>query len=215
MASTTETIRIGPADHGRRMTLEEYLDAEAIEGYRYELARGVLEVTNVPGEDHGVIVWGLLQAVGRYDIDHPGMIYRAGGAGEFQLVMPGLVSGRNPDIAVTLRNTPRTVRGRRLPTLVMEVVSRGKQSRERDHRTKREEYLAHGVLENWIVDPKERRILVLIRDGDTWVERPFAEGRIAEGLVLPGLRIDVAGLLALTVDGEDEGGEEAGDAPGP
>jgi Uma2 family endonuclease len=208
MASTTETTRLGPADHGRRMSLEEFLDAEAIEGYRYELARGVLEVTNVPGEDHGVIVWALLGAVRDYERDHPGVIYRAGGAGEFQLVMPGLVSGRNPDIAVTLRNTPKTIRGRRLPTLVMEVVSRGKQSRERDHWTKREEYLAHGVLEYWIVDPEERRILVLIRDGDSWIDRPFSEGQVAEGLVLPGFRVAVAELLALP-EGDEEDATEA------
>ena len=42
------TLRIGPADHGRRMTLEEFREAEEEEGYRYELGRGVLEVTESP-----------------------------------------------------------------------------------------------------------------------------------------------------------------------
>ena len=45
---STLATRIGPADHGRAMTLEEFRDAEEEEGYRYELARGVLEVTEVP-----------------------------------------------------------------------------------------------------------------------------------------------------------------------
>ena len=39
MATAAEVLRIGPADHGRRMSLQEFLDAEEEEGYRYELAR--------------------------------------------------------------------------------------------------------------------------------------------------------------------------------
>ena len=50
---STLATRIGPADHGRAMTLEEFRDAEEEPGYRYELARGVLEVTEVPNDPHG------------------------------------------------------------------------------------------------------------------------------------------------------------------
>jgi hypothetical protein len=49
-------LRIGPADHGRVMTLEEFREAEEEQGYRYELARGVLEVSEVPNDPHGVVV---------------------------------------------------------------------------------------------------------------------------------------------------------------
>jgi hypothetical protein len=38
--ATVNAIFIGPADHGRKMTLEEFMEAEVEEGYRYELARG-------------------------------------------------------------------------------------------------------------------------------------------------------------------------------
>ncbi len=57
MATITTLLRIGPADKGRVMTLEEFMEAEVEEGYRYELARGVLEVSEVPNDPHGVIVW--------------------------------------------------------------------------------------------------------------------------------------------------------------
>jgi hypothetical protein len=50
MATGATPLRIGPADHGRELTLQEFLEAEEEEGYRYELARGVLEVTEVPNE---------------------------------------------------------------------------------------------------------------------------------------------------------------------
>ena len=36
----TIATRIGPADHGRAMSLEEFLEAEEEPGYRCELARG-------------------------------------------------------------------------------------------------------------------------------------------------------------------------------
>jgi Uma2 family endonuclease len=95
--ATVDTIRIGPADRGRTLTLEELMEAEAEEGYRYELARGVLEVTHVPGEPHGITVWRLISAIRDYDREHTGLIYRAGGAGEYRLWLPGLISGRNPE----------------------------------------------------------------------------------------------------------------------
>src|SRR4051794_29065918 len=99
----TIATRIGPADHGRKMTLEEFLDAEEEPGYRYELARGVLEVTYVPGEPHGLIVYLLYKLLTRFDDQHPRVIYRFGGASEFRLCLPAMVSGRNPDVAVSLR----------------------------------------------------------------------------------------------------------------
>src|SRR3954451_11866529 len=99
--------RIGPADHGRTMTLEELRDAEVEEGYRYELARGVLEVTEVPNDPHGQVVDNLHQAVTTYRHHHPGLIRRVGGAGEFRLWVPGMGSGRNPDLAIVFEGTPK------------------------------------------------------------------------------------------------------------
>ena len=61
MATVTTPLRIGPADHGRMMSLDEFEEADFEEGYRYELARGVLEVSEIPGELHAVIVWLLLR----------------------------------------------------------------------------------------------------------------------------------------------------------
>jgi len=37
-------IRIGPADHGRRMSLDDFDRAIAAEGWNYELGKGVIEV---------------------------------------------------------------------------------------------------------------------------------------------------------------------------
>ena len=71
MATVTTLIRIGPTDRGRTMTLDEFEEADFEEGYRYELARGVLEVSEIPGELHAVIVWALLRLIADYDRAHP------------------------------------------------------------------------------------------------------------------------------------------------
>lgn len=184
--------RIGPADHGRAMTLEEFRDADEEPGYRYELARGVLEVTEVPNDPHGQIVFNLYTAIARYHQEHPGVILRYGGAGEFRLWLPGMISGRNPDVAVVLRGAPKNLRGRRLPALAVEVVSVG--SETRDYETKRQEYLVFGLAEYWIVDPQARRVTVLVRDGDVWTERAFQDDQVIVSAVLPGLDVRVADL---------------------
>src|SRR4051794_22604083 len=67
MAMATLRLRIGPAHQGRRMTLAEFEEADFEAGYRYELARGVLEVSDSPGETHAVIVWAILRAIANYD----------------------------------------------------------------------------------------------------------------------------------------------------
>jgi Uma2 family endonuclease len=188
----TITNRIGPADHGRAMTLDEFREAEEEPGYRYELARGVLEVTEVPNDPHGQIVWNLHRAFVAYDLAHPGLILRYGGASEFRLWLPGMMSGRNPDAAVVLRGTPRDERGRRPPVLAIEVVSEG--GATRDYETKRQEYLVYGLREYWIVDPQTRCVTVLSRDGDVWVERLFQGDQTIETRVLPGFVGRVADL---------------------
>src|SRR3954468_9426792 len=108
----TTHLRIGPADQGRRMTLEEFREAEEEPGYRYELARGVLEVTEVPNDPHGQIVDNLREALSRYRRDHPGLIRRIGHAGEVRLIIPGLGSDRNPDMGIVFRDAPLDRRGR-------------------------------------------------------------------------------------------------------
>ncbi len=188
----TVATRIGPADHGRKMTLEEFLEAEEVPGHRYELARGVVEVTEVPNDPHGQVVCNLYDVVSNYKRSNPGVILRYGGGNEFRLWMPGMVSGRNPDLSVVVRGTLKDQRGRFNPSLVAEVVSKG--SIDRDYRAKREEYLAFGILEYWIIDLPARKLTLLVRDGDVWVERPCPEDQPIPSLVLRGLTSTVPDL---------------------
>ena len=192
--ATAAQLRLRPADNGRALTLDEFREADEEEGHRYELAGGVLEVTEVPNDPHGGVVCNLYRALAQYWRIHPGAIHRFGGASEFRLWIPAMISGRNPDVAVVLRNAPKDVRGRRVPALAVEVVSASGETR--DYVTKREEYLVYGLFEYWIVDPGAKTVTVLLRDGGAWVERAYKEDQPVESLVLPGFGVTVAELLA-------------------
>ncbi len=210
----TVTTRITPADNGRRMTLEEFQEAETEEGYRYELARGVIEVTKVPGDRHGTVVSNLYTGVAIYRHTHPGVIHRFGGGSEYRLWLPGLVSGRNPDLGVSLVGQSKHFRRQGIPALVAEVVSA--RSGDRDYRVKREEYLAYGLLEYWIVDFLGRRFTLLTRNGDVWREQIIPDERAIPSVVLPGLATTVADLWANLdrYEGEEEDEEiEPGEIP--
>jgi hypothetical protein len=57
---SSKTIsRIGPADQGRRMSLEEFEHAEAEEGRLFELGRGVVTMVDVPYPGHLAQVFAL------------------------------------------------------------------------------------------------------------------------------------------------------------
>jgi Uma2 family endonuclease len=196
----TSTRRIGPADHGLRMTLDDFIDAEFEEGWLYELARGVIAVTEVPGIHHGRIVERLTEMFVAYKQAHPGVInYRAGG-GECRLQLPGMQSDRHPDQAIYLLPPPsgQAPWTHWCPHLVVEVVSEG--GEDRDYTEKREEYLRAGVREYWILDPRERRLLVLKRAGDVWEETIVSAGAPYQSHVLPGLEVRPDELLGPVED---------------
>jgi Uma2 family endonuclease len=79
---------------------------------------------------------------------------------------------------------------------------------------KREEYLAFGIREYWIVDPVVRMVTVLVRDGDVWVEQVFRDGQQANSSILPGLAIETSALWAQPESATDEQAyeQEVGDA---
>jgi Uma2 family endonuclease len=191
----TVRLRIGPADHGRRMSLEEFREAEEEPGYLYELARGVLEVSEVPGDAHWQIVDNLHEAFSLHRRQHPGVIVRIGHGSDVRFIVPEFSSDRHPDLGVLVRGDPLDDRGRRRPSLVVEVISPGKAARKRDYETKREEYLALGLREYWIVDPLLRQVVVLVRregpGGPTWDEGVFRDQDVIVSALLPGF----AGLV--------------------
>lgn len=185
----TQTVtKIGPADHGRRMTLDEFDKAEVREGYIYELSRGVITVSDVPNPRHLAQVDALRQQLSEYRATHPGQIRRLAGGGECKILLADLESERHPDLA--LYNTPspeEDVWSLWIPEIVAEVVSPG--SEQRDYVEKREEYLRFGIQEYWIVDANRRAILVLRRSGGRWKERAVQPPETYRTRLLPGFEL--------------------------
>jgi len=168
---TTQTIKIGPADHGRRMSLADFEHAEVKEGRLYELGRGVIIVSDVPGLRHLMQLNALRRQLHAYDLQHPGRIHNIAGGSDCKILLADLESERHPDLAIYKNPPPEgdDFWASWIPEIVIEVISPS--SEDRDYIEKREEYLRFGVREYWIVDAEREEVLVLRRSAGRWTER--------------------------------------------
>jgi Uma2 family endonuclease len=159
-----------------------------------ELVDGCVEVLEMPTKSHQKMVQYLLNAL---------VTFLASGRLGDAISAPYRVrlrdqTFREPDIVVYLtENLGRF--GERYgegADLVVEVVSGDAASRNRDYQDKRRDYAEARIPEFWIVDPAERRILVLSLDGDAYaVSGESVLGDEAESKLLNGFRVSVAGVL--------------------
>ncbi len=177
--------------NGTLMTPEEF---DAVEEYdrefHYELIHGVVIVNPIPGggesspnERLGYLIW-------KYAEDHPNgsivdetlpeqYVFLASGNRRKadRLVWTGL--GRAPN----LRHD--------LPTIAIEFTSKSRRDRRRDYEEKRDEYLAHGIKEYWIID-RFRRSMTVFRGTEEVVLKETENYTTA---LLPGFELPLAKLL--------------------
>ena|SRR5438132_40852 len=189
-------IKVGPADHGRPMSLADFDHAEVQEGYLYELGRGVIVVSDVPKKKHLYQVDAIKDQLRAYKLGHPGRIQIIAGGGECKILVVGYESERHPDLAIYKTVPPEEGEdfwSTWIPELVIEVVSPG--SELRDYQEKREEYLAFGVHEYWIFDADKQEMLVLQRVGGRWREKVVRPPEIYQTRVLPGLQFSCASVF--------------------
>ena len=189
-------IVVGPADHGRRMTLDEFDTAEGVEGRLYELSRGEVVVTDVPNPGHGEVVFALRQQLAAYCFTKPGVVHGVYGGAECKLLIEPTQSERHPDVAVYKTPPPAkdsSVWSLWIPELVVEVVSPG--SEQRDYVEKAEDYLHVGVAEYWIVDVARGVITVHRRSRGRWQKQELRAGARYTTHVLPGFELVVDSVL--------------------
>ena len=159
-----------------------------------ELVEGRVEVLEMPTKSHQKIVQHLLSLLLTFLTTR-----RLGDAisAPYRVRMRDQTF-REPDIVVYLtehlgRFGERYGEG---ADLVMEVVSDDAAGRTRDYEDKRRDYAKAGIPEYWIVDPAERRILVLRLEGDQYATSgEFAMGEEAVSDVLDEFRVQVADVF--------------------
>jgi Uma2 family endonuclease len=195
--SRTTTL-LGPADHGRRMSLEEFEHAEGREGYLYELSRGVITVVDVPNPRHFKLVDAVRERFSDFRRRRPNLIYGIATGSECKLLIAGLESERHPDLAIYKTRPPEgdtddDLWSRWIPEIVVEVVSPS--SRYRDYQEKPEEYLRFGVREYWIIDADEGVMKVLRRWRGRWAERTIRPPEIYRTALLPGFEFSIADVF--------------------
>ena len=173
------------------------LDACPDDSNRYELIEGELFVSRAPGIPHQRVLNNLQFALESYVKENPiGIVVPGAGAvfSDYDAVIPDLVFVRNErwsEVVTEIRFTGA-------PDLVIEVLSPGKENRDRDLLVKRQLYAKHGVAEYWIVDA-ENRLVQVYRLQKQQLEN-VATWRNSEQItttLLPGFQLSVSAVFEL------------------
>ncbi|HZW32638.1 MAG TPA: Uma2 family endonuclease [Isosphaeraceae bacterium] len=190
-------VKIGPADHGRKMSLEEFEHAEVQEGYLYELSRGIITVSDVPHRRHMLLVAATRDQLQDYKSLNRGRIHIIASGSECKLLIPTFDSERHPDLAVYLTEPPpiedASLWQHWFPEIVIEVVSPS--SRKRDYEEKPDEYLRRGAREYWVIDPRKRALVVMRRTRNRWTESLVRPPAIPRTRLLPGLEFSCGAVF--------------------
>jgi Uma2 family endonuclease len=165
-----------------------------VRGYRYEIIKGVLVVSPRPGlgERDPNDELGYLIRLYRDTPPHGSII---DGTAPEQIV-PG-TNRRWADRVVWtgLGRTPDPEKD--IPSIAVEFVSKRRRDALRDYELKRDEYLAAGVQQYWIID-RFRRIMTVYRKG---IAGPtfeiVTEDQTFQTDLLPGFVLPLSKLLAL------------------
>lgn len=176
---------------------EDYLALTDSTNRLIEFTDGRLEFLEMPTEIHQFILLFLMDRLRQYV--EPSDLGTVMFSGLRVRIRPNKI--REPDLAfIAKKNYER--RSNRYwsgADLVMEIVSSGSASRERDHRQKVIDYLEAGIPEYWIVDPERSEIIVmtLAPGGDAYVQHCVAHpGDLASSVILAGFAVDVAAVFA-------------------
>ncbi len=146
-----------------RLTYEDFLLLPD-DGKRHEIINGVHYVTPSPTMQHQQLLGCL-----HYELEH--YLRQRPGLGQVFLSPLDVVLSDwdvvEPDLLLVLRTqenilTEQNVQG--APAIVVEILSPG--TRRRDQTVKRKLFERSGVVEYWLIDPRDRVVTQFVRDGD-------------------------------------------------
>src|SRR5262245_49564702 len=121
-------LRLGPKDHDRPLTFDEFLGGEYEEGYHYELIHGRLYVSPLPDLPYDSIEVWVTELLRAYSREHPDVINHV--TNKARVFVPGEdePTAPEPDVAAYHDFPHRLSRNERdwrnvSPLLVVEVLS--------------------------------------------------------------------------------------------
>jgi Uma2 family endonuclease len=190
-------LQLGPADHGRPMTYDEFMAGDYQEGYHYELIDGKLYVLPQPDLPYDRLENWLDFRLKLYAHNHPEIINYV--TNKARVFVPGRrrTTCPEPDVAA-FRSFPRRlpldqVRWQDVsPVLVVEVLSADDPDKDLVRNVRL--YLqVPSIREYWIVDHREStdrpRLIVRRRYRDRWSVREYAAGMTYTSRLLPGFSL--------------------------
>jgi Uma2 family endonuclease len=192
--ATVQTLT--PADHGRRMTYDEYMAGDYLPGYHYELIDGRLYVSPLAGLPESRLERWLDWHLTTYSRAHPEVINFVSKARVF---VPGRadVTVPEPDMAAyhdfPLSAPLEDVHWEDVsPVLVAEVLVEGEPDKDLVRNV--ELYLAvPSIREYWVIDgrdePSRPSLIVHRRYRARWAVRTHAFGRTYRTRLLPGFEL--------------------------
>lgn len=191
--ATIQRLKLGPHDHGRRLKLTEFEEAEYVPGFKYEIIDGRLYVSPVPNPPECVLETWLRRALDSYADDHPEVINFVTVKGRVYLPRRPRATIPEPDIAAYAdfpHDAPlRRLRWRNLsPILVAEVLVEGEF--EKDLGRNPALYLAPpSIQEYWVLNgsenPDEPSLIQHRRRGRQWAITTFPFGSTFTTPLLP------------------------------
>src|SRR5438128_1746164 len=109
----TTVLKLGPADHGRPMSFDEFMAGDYQEGHKYELIDGRLYVSPEANQPESSLEDWLLDKLKAYAREQPGVINRVTNKARVFVPDQPDVTTPEPDIAA-YRNYPLARRFRNL-----------------------------------------------------------------------------------------------------
>ncbi|HEV3383968.1 MAG TPA: Uma2 family endonuclease [Gemmata sp.] len=190
-------IKLGPKDHDRPLTLDDFDEAEFEPGFRYEIIDGRLYVSNEPNFAENYLENWLFIKLITYSLQRQDIINYVTVKSRLFVHSRRKPTVPEPDIAA-YRDLPRNkpfkdIHWRELgPVLVAEVLVEG--DPYKDLERNRELYLeAPTIREYWILDgrenPEEPTLIQHRRRGKRWIVKSFPYSSTFTTKLLPGFSV--------------------------
>ena len=191
------TNEIGKFSNPKPLLTVAYLETLPVDDNRYELIEGELVVSCAPGLPHQLVLQRLQNALFNYlETTSIGIIVPGAGAvfSDYDAVIPDLVFVRKERWHSIVANE-RFVGA---PDLVIEVLSPGKENRNRDLLSKRRLYGKYRVSEYWIVDRETQSVKIFrLHDGILEESATLYESDELTSELLPGFALSVRSVFVL------------------